>query len=256
MLTFRNIVVLLFLTLVQSTLASSHARHHRPQSNVANRSNTNAKRLAAGLPLLPPRSLSGPTRVQHKRSTPSSVSCNYNNKYIRVYQPSSSNFLGYVKNSFPADGSQEYAYGLTNDPNAAMQISFDSPCTGSSTVEITISGSSVYPYLGFAGGDLVDGSQATCGLVGTSHTDHNAPPSPVGNTYSNVYPNSESFLWNFDTTTSILTAQWVNSDSSKPGSTLWWDPSGKSYLQLVGDTVSFTLAHPNAGSVMFVVTSN
>ncbi|KIJ94581.1 hypothetical protein K443DRAFT_110152 [Laccaria amethystina LaAM-08-1] len=73
----------------------------------------------------------------------------------------------------------------------------------------------------------------------------NAAPRPVGNTYSNVYlcqPNSESFLWNFDSTTSILTG--------KPGSTLWWDPSGKSYLQLVGDTVSFALANPNAGSVV------
>ncbi|EDR00923.1 uncharacterized protein LACBIDRAFT_333784 [Laccaria bicolor S238N-H82] len=79
----------------------------------------------------------------------------------------------------------------------------------------------------------------------SSPADPNAPATPVGNTYSNVYLcqlNSESFLWNFDTTTSILTAQWVNSD-------LYRSSHFKSYLQLVGDMVSFALAHPNAGSV-------
>ncbi|EDR00924.1 uncharacterized protein LACBIDRAFT_333785 [Laccaria bicolor S238N-H82] len=124
---------------------------------LANRSNTNAKRLlAVGFPLLPPRSLSGPTHVQLRLQ---SVIALILYSGFDVVATTTTSILGFTSQAqtisldtsrtrFPLMGvkiTQAGPLDMLSVSNAVMQILFDSPRTGSSTVEITINASACTP---------------------------------------------------------------------------------------------------------------
>ncbi|KAJ7496282.1 hypothetical protein B0H11DRAFT_2385822 [Mycena galericulata] len=163
---------------------------------------TNAKRLAIGLPPLPPRRRDPTTQPQPSSLPPIPTTCN-------IYVASADNSLkGYL-----AVLGESGAYGpLTDDRSAAVVVSFSYSATSWSELDFTVIGDPgvAYPNIFFAAGANGYGNdfgptmgENTAILIPAEQT---APGSPAD------YNGVESAVWIYDSGTQAITAQWINDD--------------------------------------------
>jgi hypothetical protein len=244
-------IVTHFLTVLFLVLAVS--AHPRKRSDVNIDINTNAGRLARGLPLLRPRFSNilpgrSPTRVHAQRSSPSNVPVS---GVVKVTRVDTGAQVGYIANTYVSPSTQRF--GITTNIGQALTVAFTTLAGPNNVVE-TNGPDGAHPFLGFVVGpadsdnDLGSGSFNYILLTGTSPTTSGSPPAAVGNSYDSG--DSESMVWTYDS--SSLTAQWVNTDGSHPSTTLWYLPSANG-LVAVGDPTSFSASFPGGFAVSFTI---
>ncbi|KAF8910728.1 hypothetical protein CPB85DRAFT_1435195 [Mucidula mucida] len=225
---------------------------------------TNAKRMARGLgpaapnferaTILPGRRHS-PTRMGSARRATPSGSASFTG--IKVTRADNGGFVGFVKKVF-INNSSSKRYGVTTGAGSALQVTPVMNQNSYTTIDLQepYPTDSSHPLLGavVAGSstndNLSSGSANYCQLTGTSHTAANAPPSAAGNSFSSS--KSESMIWTYSTSTQKITAQWVNTDSSKPATFLYYLPSSDSLL-LVGDPTAINSVAPGGYQVEFTL---
>ncbi|GBE86456.1 hypothetical protein BKA93DRAFT_623356 [Sparassis latifolia] len=174
---------------------------------------TNAQRLAAGLPLLPPkfkRAFPGQNQARDdptpafgaKRSVASSTPVAYSG-HIEIKNITGSSFGFLAQN-------QTGINGVSSNETEYIAVSFTTTTPAAEPFNILIS-NPAFPspfYLGGNGTNLLASDSASIVTLGdVVQTAPSAPPS------SNT--NEESAIWSINSRTQELTVQWINSDSSK-----------------------------------------
>jgi hypothetical protein len=207
---------------------------------------TNAERFARGLPPKKPKLVAGsPVR----RTQPSSVPPVSYRGYIQI-KDKNSNVLGYISKNLGNSGAQ-----FVSDPSIAnaLIVDFQLPAgaTSGSTLDFTIENSNPsWPLLGMVQGrDDTDSNISTgsyqylyVGGISTPGTDPNATPQSISNSYFIGAPRTaESAVWSIDLTSGAITAQWVNTDGSKPPIQTWTQSTG---LYFGGNSNAFFARYP------------
>ncbi|EIN08582.1 hypothetical protein PUNSTDRAFT_45047 [Punctularia strigosozonata HHB-11173 SS5] len=194
--------------------------------------NTNAERLARGLPLKKPRRAS-PT-LQAKRQAPSGSPLTYKSA-IRVIDTGNGNVaLGYIGSTTNVFGE----YGIT--PDAANALAVTPPVGSSGPSAIAIPGS--FPFLGGVLGygstspDFALGSYNYAYLGGVHAGSSNQTNSVSAAT---GYPTlGQSAIWTYDTGSGLLAAHWTNTDGSTPATQIvYYMPDN--VIALTGDSSAF-----------------
>jgi len=214
---------------------------------------TNGERFARGLPPSKPKRLYTPTRRQSVPSvSPSGVGI------IQVTDANSGDLVGYVADAANS-GSGEY--GITQDTTLALQVQTtyqDSP-TGNI---ITLNGFS-QPYFGaeqgyYSGSDIGVGSANYAYLCGieTATAPNSGPQAGDDNSFSDAYEISagtaETAIWAVDPTSLIITAQYVNSDVSKPATLIVFGNVDGNFV-LTGDFTAYNASYYPAELVTFTL---
>ncbi|KIM42992.1 hypothetical protein M413DRAFT_443809 [Hebeloma cylindrosporum] len=181
---------------------------------------TNAARMRVGLGPIRPRSLDIPSRVK-ARTPKSSPLPPITNVRIKVRRQSDNACYGYLSKVKISEGPT-----LVTNGTDVLKVKFTPTCEGEETFNIAID-CATYPWLGFAGPNLNPKSATSATMVATKSTPPGSCPVRVGNALSSKYPNSESSVWSYDKITKRLSAQWINSDKSKPKGYFWYFPSNK-----------------------------
>lgn len=161
--------------------------------------------------------------------------------YIQVSDANTDASLGYVAKTL--NGFGEYG-DLTPNSTNGLLVSFTLDSTFSLNV---VNGSSAaHPYVGGIVGFYSSDSNLSAGsanynyLGGTDLTPLNSPPVNGGNTFTDsagFAEDIESAIWSVSGS-NTLTAQWVNSDSSKPATYIEYSNSTPAFV-LVGDRSTF-----------------
>ncbi|KAJ7903085.1 hypothetical protein B0H13DRAFT_2025990 [Mycena leptocephala] len=97
--------------------------------------------------------------------------------------------------------------------------------------------------------NLSSGSSNFAYIQGTTQTPPNSPPASVSNSYPSA-EDSESAIWIYDASTNAITAQWINTDSSLPTTSIAY-VSGSDSL-ITGDSNAFLSAFATFSIVKFV----
>jgi hypothetical protein len=163
--------------------------------------------------------------------------------------------LGFVSAAFNRFGE----YGVTTDVNNRLTVSF----SGTSQFPLTASNApnTNLPYVGGIVGfastsdDLNTGSYNYAYLGGTVQTPANSPPVSGENSFTlatGIPEKVESAIWSISAS-NVLTAQWVNTDLSKPATyEMFYTPDN--VLTLTGDkTVFASTFSPSAPVVLTFV---
>ncbi|KAF7352069.1 hypothetical protein MVEN_01169700 [Mycena venus] len=222
------VAVLAALALDPSAKASFAASPQRPNVRDANNLPlTNAKRLALGLPLLPPRRAPTPRGTAAGSSVsilpPVVHTCN-----ILVQDASTGQPLGYISPTL-ADGSR-YATVQTS-PVGALSVTFSASAT--SHTQLTLQAINGDPDLPILAAYVSAGSPSSTDLgpdrAGIARLIARAPPEPSasrrGVIIAPAYSHSETTIWSYDLVSQALTAQWTNSDGSTPQTLIYYDAS-------------------------------
>lgn len=209
---------------------------------------TNAKRLALGLPPLPP------SKRGHRRQTqPSSNPIVTKSGVVAVTDANTNAPLGYLSQS----GTDDNHFGLTVVQSDAITISFalDSTYSGPIDINAATSYSNSWPLMGAIVGvvstsdDLNSGSANYVYIQGTTQTDPGSPPDNVSNSYP-VQKDSESAVWYYDPSSGALSIQWINTDSSQPATHLMF-VSGSDAFVATGDVSKFEATYATSSPVTF-----
>jgi len=202
---------------------------------------TNARRFSAGLPpVAPSRRNNFKARNPAPSGTPNQAS-----GYIQVADPTTNTVLGYISATPNVFGE----YGpFTTDLSQALKVSFDSSAPGGVDIVATNSVFSNLPYFGGVQGfsssssDINSGSANYLFISPTTQTPANSPPVSTGGSgfqsTTAIPEDVESAIWHYNAQTNQFTAQWVNSDSFLPTSTIVYVPSEQA-LAIVGDLNTF-----------------
>jgi len=166
-------------------------------------------------------------------------------------------FVGYVSDQFVSPSTSRF--GITANLADALVVTFQPTVNPTIPLELqTINGPDPsHTLLGFVVGpadtsnDLSAGSFNYLLLTEVNHTPALSPPAAVGNSYDSG--DSESTIWMYDTVTSHLTAQWINTDGSQPATILWYLPSANG-LVATGDTSAFSASFPGGYAIVITVT--
>jgi len=253
-----------FLVLSISTLATAlpnlgERSLHRSSVTLEDRTlgplNTNAKRLAAGLPPLPAARAWTPTGTDGaKRSTPSSAT--YTGA-IKVVRAEDNGDFGYISKTLDASG----RYIVDIKDNAAS-VSFLAYQSGSSaTISITdLTATSderkFTTNIGAAiphGIELATDSSNAAVLGGTMLTLGGAIAQ--GTTFTTILGSDvQSAIWSFDPASNKLTASWVNSNSETLAVTLFWNPTAPAVVLTV-DANKYAQENPTAFPITLALTS-
>ncbi|KZP00267.1 hypothetical protein CALVIDRAFT_533912 [Calocera viscosa TUFC12733] len=196
---------------------------------------TNAKRFAANLAPLKPKSLYTPTKVQVARwsNSPSpspstsagpAGACS---GYISVYAVGQGPAGWLSATVMNVTG----VYSTTTtDKTQALKVSIPCLTTNPSLLKAANGPDSKTPYVGFIQEedepDIAPGAD-NFGLIGpTASTASGAKPA-VGDSYYDVITDDTTFIeasvWKYDSKTYELTAAWINTDGSSQPATLFWD---------------------------------
>ncbi|KAF9563125.1 hypothetical protein CPC08DRAFT_749144 [Agrocybe pediades] len=214
-----------FLTLV---LALTYA-WPSPSSSIRE---TNAQRLAQGLPPNPPkfiqellakRAQKTPGRVD-LGSRPSSVPHVKLSGKLQLRSPEDGSALGNVRN-WPGGGTISGTNFLGSDGDLLVELKFNPAKPFKINILAT---NPTFPAPFFVGAGsispldvpvLVTGSRNTVSFTNVERTLKNAGPtsSPTRNAFV------ESAIWSIDIDSHKLTAQWINADGSKPPTVLAYD---------------------------------
>jgi hypothetical protein len=172
--------------------------------------------------------------------------------YIQVTNADTGANLGFVSNVFNQFGE----YGVTTDVNNRLTVSF----SGTSQFSLTATNgpNSNLPYVGGIVGfsntsdDLNTGSYNYTYLGGTVQTPANSPPVSGDNSFTEatgVQERIESAIWSISPS-NVLTAQWVNTDLSKPA-TYEMLYTAQNNLTLTGDKAVFVNTFGSSVPVTF-----
>ncbi|KZT69725.1 hypothetical protein DAEQUDRAFT_251226 [Daedalea quercina L-15889] len=142
-------------------------------------------------------------------------------------------------------------YGYTTEQSEALQVQYTLCDSDSSTGPfnlLAINGLTTYPYVGAIIGfadtsdNLASSSYNYLYIGGTHKSDPGALPQSGATAFSaasGTQKDYESSIWLIDPTTSEVTAQWINTDGSKPTVYLIYVPSSGA-LALTGNVNDFT----------------
>ncbi|KAF8895506.1 hypothetical protein BD779DRAFT_1466907 [Infundibulicybe gibba] len=218
-----------------------------PRMSPADGVQTNAKRLALGLsPMAPHRRENDAAR----RSSPSSAPAITKRGYIQVINSANGGVLGYIsKNSF--SGAQ-YRYQPELSDALIVKFSVDSAASSVTNARITSENSDT----GFQILSLVQGRDDTNPNIGSGSfhylyfassagTAPGSTPSQVDNSYSAATgtPRAvESDVWSINLSSGSVTAQWINTDSSKPTTQFWTQSTA---LYAGSDSAAFVARYPS-----------
>jgi hypothetical protein len=194
---------------------------------------TNAERMVAGLPPLPPRRR-GSRTSNAARSAPSPGGPALHG-YIAAKRAGTDTLLGYVAHDYNVFGEN----GLTNPSNpvaGALKVILpaESERTGPFNLEVEDPVMTSYPFLGFISGfsntspDLSTGKFNYLYLGGVKETPAYSPPADQPNSFSEsttISARSESAVWHHENTTGQLTPQWINMGGSIPSIFYGYVPS-------------------------------
>ncbi|KZT60804.1 hypothetical protein CALCODRAFT_480461 [Calocera cornea HHB12733] len=194
---------------------------------------TNAKRFAANLSPLKPKSLYAPTKVQAaKRSAspspspsagPAATCSGYISTYVLGQGPA-----GWL--SATVSNTTGVYSTATTDKSAALKVSIPCLTPHPSLLKASNGPDAKTPYVGFIQEedepDIGPGSD-NFGLIGpTASTASGAKPA-VGDNYYDVISDDptliEAAVWSYDSGSSELTAAWINTDGSSQPATIFWD---------------------------------
>lgn len=204
---------------------------------------TNAKRLAAGLPLNPPHKRASRTSAA-RRGTPSNVPSNNNVQgYVQVRDLSTGAPQGYLSNTYNSFGE----VGLTTDSSNALVVSLDLTVSGPINIQTVNGPYAAYPYLG-----AINGFSSTNSIFGLSsfnyayigatiETDAGAPAVTADNAFSassGTPATVESGVWHYNPSNNAITLQWVNPDSSEPATYLAYTQSSEGFF-ITGDLAAW-----------------
>jgi hypothetical protein len=207
---------------------------------------SNAQRLARGLPPLKPRfgrNLPGVIQIWYptpvfgaKRSEPSGNLQKTCNGHIEV-RNSDGNTLGFVKDASGDIG----GVNLTPDSNQDLQVTFEADSTGPFNIKATNPGFPDPPYVGTLSqispnNFIATGSGNSASLTHVGSTAPNTSGSVVGDQYA------QSAIWSYNSNTQELTAQYINPDGSKPP-TIFAFNSKDNTLFVVGDLNAWNSQH-------------
>ncbi|KAG5635979.1 hypothetical protein H0H81_009467 [Sphagnurus paluster] len=199
--------------------------NYNPIPQLTARGLTNAKRLAAGLPLKPP---TRRTRTHVSRSQPSGVppasgSSGNGGGYLEA-RDSDGKCLGFVSKVQNAFG--EYVVqDQKEDSDLRLRVSFDMNAEGVTDIQTTNGPDTDLPYLGGVKGfasdstNIEEGSPNYIYIAGTVQTSPNEPASDGSNTFTQVTSIAaqiESAIWSYNADTSVIAPQWINEDSGSP----------------------------------------
>ncbi|KAJ7896498.1 hypothetical protein B0H13DRAFT_1885117 [Mycena leptocephala] len=187
---------------------------------------TNAQRFAIGLPPLTPRRLGMQVwpRAVSSPLPPVTQTC-----IISVTGIDGTDY-GFVKPQWNGFGE----YGVQATKEGALEILFtyspDSP--NSINLQATNGQSAARPLMGAVSGFASTSNEFSAGsynyayVAGTTQTAAGAPPdSAAANSFTDatgIPESSESAVWIYDPVTQALTAQWINTDGSMPGTHIVW----------------------------------
>ena len=228
---------------------------------------SNAKRFAAGLPPLTPRSLlrhrkrqapHGGSRVDTARRSATSPGMDDDTKCNILVTRTDGSELGYLKPAWNDYGE----YGTFQDSQSgALEVRFPKGSTSQIDFWADNSPSPKYPYFGSSTGWSVDddsigqGSPNFAYLVGTQQTPKGSPAAEAGDSFSDstVFDkNVQSAIWKYESNTQEITAQWVNMDGSRPGTYLFHSDDENSFLGVAGDIAELnTVYKTNCFEVKF-----
>lgn len=158
--------------------------------------------------------------------------------YITVNGPST-----YVSGTFNSFGE----YDTTTNLSDALLVSFDPTVAPFSLTETNNPASSSYPYFGGVVGFASTSSNLGAGsfnytyLGGTIQSAANATPGNGSNSFTNstgIPEQIESGIWSISNT-DVLTAQWINTDSSAPATYVVTASCCGNEVLLTGDPVAF-----------------
>jgi hypothetical protein len=171
------------------------------------------------------------------------------NGVIQVRRASDNVLLGYIRKTY--DGQNSFTFGsLAN----AQTVNVPTSCSG--LQEITGTPDPSHPFVGAVGGsggyNFNAGQLGYAYLSGTGHTPVNSPPSSsAGHSIQSLGYNApaQSTIWNINTGTLAITAQWTNVDGSQPPTSIFHDPS-VDFLGIIGDFNKFTQTFPGEGAYL------
>jgi len=229
---------------------------YRSISQIENRELTNAKRLAAGLPLKPPMRRwgggsgghgpgDGPHHPQPS-GTPGGPGGPCTNGHLEVRDHTGS-CIGYVGRDLNNYGQ----YGVTNEEDVKLVVSIDlqlASSSGATDIKTVNGPDSNFPYFGGISGYTSDcgcsninsNSKNYAYLGATSQTSPHSPPSNGGNSFTSktrVSRQIQSAIFSYNSDTTEVTPQWVNEDSTHPDTHLGFSQNS---LVLTGDQDLFS----------------
>ncbi|KAJ7351991.1 hypothetical protein DFH08DRAFT_956810 [Mycena albidolilacea] len=181
---------------------------------------TNAKRLALGLPLLPPRPRRAPTPRGTAASSVSILPPVVHTCNILVQDASAGQPGGYISPTL-TDGSR-YAPVQTS-PVDVLSVTFSASATSHTQLTLqAVNGDPDLPTLAFP-------AVPTSGLIALACLIALAPPesspSRRGVIIAPAYSHSETAIWSYDLVSQALTSQRTNSDGSTPQTLIYYDAS-------------------------------
>jgi len=223
---------------------------YRTLSQVEDREFTNAKRLASGLPLKPPRrrnygSGHGHQPPSHPQPSgyPGSGSCTNGHLEVRDHTGSCIGYVGKDCNSYGQ-------YGVTNDADLHLVVSIDLEAAASGGTDIkTVNGPDAnFPYFGGISGytsdcdcaNLKKNSKNYAYLGATSQTLPFSSATTSGNSFTSktkITRGVQSAIFSYDSETHEIAPQWINEDSSQPETHLGYSQGS---LVLTGDRDIFS----------------
>ncbi|KAH6889002.1 hypothetical protein BKA70DRAFT_1255468 [Coprinopsis sp. MPI-PUGE-AT-0042] len=199
-------VVLLFVLGFQLSLAFAKPAFHNQQLTQRSPTGTsefltNAQRLAAGFPPLPPKRRFSPTKVElAARSAPSPTLYSGSIRIRDYASPQAPQ--GWVSKTSAAGNTVRLTPG--NGDRLLMSFTYFAP---DRAFEVAISDNDNFHFLGAVGGGLTSSAPTRNNLVRTNSATPNSGPQNVGNAVGGT---SESYIWKFNPTTSEFSGVWSN----------------------------------------------
>ncbi|KAF8324559.1 uncharacterized protein EI90DRAFT_3075072 [Cantharellus anzutake] len=243
--------LLCFLLLITSVFAlpsfeKRELRRVAPQLRA--RSDTNAKRLARGLPLLPPTLRRGASRTDSAKRAQNSDTRVWKGK-IKVSSVVDQNTIGFLQLS--GDKSR-YIVGSASTADQFTATFFKQGVTSSVTFTDTNAPGS-HPFLAglISPGVEILASNSNAAIVGDAPV-QTVPGSTPQSGGSVSIPGSqyETAIWDYTPSPPTAIPKWVNHDGSQPPISAVWDPVGQT-LYLTANPSAVILNHPGSQTVEF-----
>ncbi|KAH7108578.1 hypothetical protein BKA62DRAFT_682728 [Auriculariales sp. MPI-PUGE-AT-0066] len=207
---------------------------------------TNAKRMAAGLPINPPhRRNHADLAARHPKPSSSPVPGRNLDGYVQISNANNGKFLGYIGKAYQVYGE----YGPVNKINKALKVSVQGVSNHKSGPLQIVgkNGDKTYPNLGGLVGYASTSDALTAGnsnylyIGGVQQTGAGSSPVTGGSAFfdaTSAQAKVESAVWQFNSSNRKITLQWVNPDGSiTNGKLVLYKPDN--VLLAVGDIKAF-----------------
>jgi len=167
---------------------------------------------------------------------------------IAVYNAAGTSLLGYVSDTLDSQNS------LTYTANIAAALEVQIYITGTSPISILeLNPPGPNHYVGGVGGsggyNFASNQDGYAYLAGTALTGTGATPTSAGNDIQSLGYNApvESTIWSLEG--DVLTAQWIDSDSTANPAVVYYDPE-VNFLGLTSDLSGYNSAYGDSASAV------